>query len=282
MIENKNIPIYDLESDYKINIEFISHDNHYDFNEIHKHNYFEILFFERGGGYQKIDFTTIPIKDFSCYIVKPGQLHLVRRDVNADGLLIQFTETMVLPDVFVNSLSILKLHLGSEILFEKNEEVIKQFLNLLNSIQLFQENKTLFFKQKTIHLLSNLLYTLEEFTIQQKGKIRANDGNILISRFIDLVERYLNKLSVNEYAEKLNISPKKLTGIIKEEFNSTPLKYIHRIVLLNIKRDLVFKTLSHKEIAYNYNFDSPSNYSIFIKKQTGKTPTQLQEFLHNN
>ena len=51
------------------------------------------------------------------------------------------------------------------------------------------------------------------------------------------------------------------------------------MLLIAIKRDLVFKKQNYKEIAFNYHFDSASNFSIFIKKHTGKTPSQLQESL---
>ena len=128
MIDEQNIPSYDLDTDYKVNIELISHDNIYDFEKIHRHNYYEIFFFEKGGGYQQIDFKKIPINDFSCYVVKPGQVHLLDRGPEADGMVIQFTEMMILPDVFSSSLSILMRHLGSEVLFEQNKNITQQFL----------------------------------------------------------------------------------------------------------------------------------------------------------
>ena len=87
-------------------------------------------------------------------------------------------------------------------------------------------------------------------------------------------------MSISGYADLLNVSTKKLTKIIKEQFGVTPLRYLHNILLLCIKRDLVFEELSHKEIAYNYNFDNPSNFSLFIKKHTGITPTKLQKLLN--
>ena len=278
MIDKYNIPIYSLDTDYKVNVEFVSHKNTYDSNHIHKHNYYEILFFEKGGGFQQIDFNRIPIKDFSCYIVKPRQVHLVEKIPEADGLLIQFTNTMILPDVFLNALSILKLHISSEVLFEENKKYFNNFLTLLHSIQELRKSKSKFYKQKNMHLLSHLLYSLEEIVIKERKGIKLINNDVVF-KFLELVEKYLNTLSIGDYAKNLDISSKKLTSIIKEQFGVTPLKYIHNILLLNIKRDLVFNKLSHKEIAYNYNFDSPSNFSLFIKKHTGLTPTKLQESL---
>ncbi|MGG8496122.1 AraC family transcriptional regulator [Tenacibaculum sp. TC6] len=267
-----NIPIHDLNTSYSINIEKISHENSYDFNTIHKHNYFEILFFERGGGYQIIDFNKIPIENNSCYIVKPKQIHLVKRNSDADGLLIQFTQEMLFNDSF----TLLKSFTKSEIVFENNTFQSHYFLSQLSSILSIQKSKSFYYKEKTTHLFSSLLYALEEQIIELKSNKLINN---LIIQFIDLVEENISSLSVSEYAEKLNISTKKLTQIVTSELNTTPLKYIHDILILNIKRDLAFKQLTHKEIAYNYSFDSPSNFSIFVKKQTGLTPTELQKQL---
>ncbi|CAL2102346.1 AraC family transcriptional regulator [Tenacibaculum sp. 190130A14a] len=266
-----DIPTHDLNTSYNINIEKISHDNSYDFNTIHKHNYFEILFFEKGGGYQLIDFEKIPIEDNSCYIVKPKQIHLVKRNSDADGLLIQFTREMPFSDSF----TLLKSFTKSEVIFEEDSALSEVFFSLLNSIIDIQKSKSVFYREKTIHMLSSLLYSLEEQNIKSK-KNKLNEVTI---HFIDLVEKHISNLTVSEYAKELSISTKKLTEIVKSDLNYTPLKYIHNVLILNIKRDLAFKQLTHKEIAYHYNFDSPSNFSIFIKKHTGLTPTKLQKQL---
>lgn len=278
MLNKENIPLYNLNTLYDINIEDISHKNDYNFNAIHRHNYYEILFFEEGGGFQIIDFKKVPIKANSCYVIKPKQIHLLKRDSNADGLLIQFTDKMILPDVFLMTLSSLKLHVGVTSVFEEHLEHSRYFMSLLKTIRNLQKSKGRFYKERSIHLLSSFLYALEDVSENQNKEHLLTDKNII--KFIDLVEKHLNTYTINSYAECLNMSSKKLSLIVKSQLGMTPLNYIHNILLLNIKRDLVFKQLSFKEIAYNYNFDSPSNFSIFIKKQTGKTPSQLQEMLN--
>ena len=275
---NSSIPIHDLISTYSINIESISHINSYDYNEIHRHNYYEILFFENGGGYQLIDFENIPIKPNSCYIVKPGQVHLVRRESNADGFLIQFTNEMILPDVFLTTLSTLKTQISDATIFENDVIHRKQFIQLLNAIQKVQAEKTKYYKEKSVHLLSNILYSLEE--VSAKGiNDSASKTNKTTFKFIELVNTHLTELSVNDYADKLNISSKKLSTLVKDQFGITPLKYIHNQLILHIKRDLVFNNRSLKEIAFDYNFDSAPNFSLFVKKQTGLSPSALKKQL---
>jgi len=268
----KDIPIHSLTFSYDINVESISHNNDYDFNSIHKHDYFEILFFEKGGGHQLIDFDKIDIEDNSCYIVKPKQVHLVKRHANANGLLIQFHKEML----FSESFTLLKNYSKSPIVYTPNLKLTKECFVLLKNIIDIQKSKSEYYKEKSVHLLSTLLYSLEENSTGQNNKTKQTTT---VLQFIDLVDDYINTKTINEYAQLLNISSKKLTQIIKSEFDITPLKYIHDILILNIKRDLAFKELSHKEVAYNYNFDSPSNFSLFVKKQTGLNPSELQKKL---
>ncbi|MCT4602366.1 MAG: helix-turn-helix transcriptional regulator [Marinifilum sp.] len=275
---NDRIPIYNLQTTYDINIEAISHNNQYNFNQIHRHSYYEILFFEKGGGHQFIDFEKTLIKDNSCYIVKPNQVHLIKRNANADGLLIQFTNQMILPDVFLTTLSTLKEQIGSSVLFEEDKSNTEQFMFLLHAIQKIQLLKTTYYKEKSVHLLSNILYGLEEVAGNNLPDPAAKIDKIIL-KFIELAEDNLTKLTINEYAEKLFVSRRKLGDSVKSQFGVTPLKYIHNLLILNIKRDLVFKKLSLKEIALTYHFDSTSNFSLFVKKHTGYSPSELQKQL---
>lgn len=280
MNKENQVPTHNLDAIYNVNVENISYKNHYDDSQIHRHNYYEILFFQKGGGHQLIDFNKIPIRDYSCYIVKPHQVHLIEKTEEADGLLIQFTSIVISLDVVKNALSILERSINFSIVFEHNIALFNRFTNALNAINNMQKEQTLFFKQKVIHLLSNLLYELEEEVFNNNHSITFVVSKTAID-FARLVERYLNKFSVIDYASKLNVNTKRLTQVVKNQYGVTPLKYIHNMLLLEIKRDLVFKELTHKEIAYSYNFDSPQNFSLFVKKNTGLTPSELQEQLAN-
>ncbi|SED95761.1 AraC-type DNA-binding protein [Tenacibaculum sp. MAR_2010_89] len=273
---NNQIPLHNIKDEFTINIEPISHKNTYDYNVVHRHNYYEIMFFVKGGGYQLIDFDKVPIVDNSCYLIKPRQVHLVKREEDADGFLIQFFNTSIFSEE-VSSLLTLQYHSDIKVIFENDKLLINKGISFLNLIRNITKEESVFLKQKSIHLLSTLLYELEECTIK-KGKFKNTNDRSLI-KFTELVNLNLNTKTVNEYAEKLNITSKKLTDIVKNKYGITPLKFIHNAVLLEIKRDLMFKDTNLKEISYNYNFDSPSNFSLFVKKNTGLSPTDLQKEL---
>jgi len=68
--EPEKIVTHNLESSHApVQIRRIAHKNHYDFSKLHRHNYFEILFFHKGGGDNLIDFQKYEVKDNGCYII---------------------------------------------------------------------------------------------------------------------------------------------------------------------------------------------------------------------
>ena len=91
MVGNNDIPSHNLESGSDpIEVRKIMHKNHYDFTRQHRHTYFEIICFEKGGGKNMIDFVEYNVKDYSCHIVYPGQVHLLNRAPGSHGFVIQF------------------------------------------------------------------------------------------------------------------------------------------------------------------------------------------------
>ena len=90
------LPVHSLgNQDAPVQVRRIEHKNPYDFTREHRHTYFEIFFFEGGGGSQLIDFVDLPVKEQSCYIVFPQQIHLLKRAPEAVGRLLQFGEEVL-------------------------------------------------------------------------------------------------------------------------------------------------------------------------------------------
>ena len=94
-----------------------------------------------------------------------------------------------------------------------------------------------------------------------------------------LNEHYKQYRTVQYYAEELAITPKKLNSITKKHCGETAIQAIHNRILMEIKRQLMFSDLSHKEIAFDLGFNSPSALNKFVKAKLKETPTELQQEL---
>lgn len=100
----------------------------------------------------------------------------------------------------------------------------------------------------------------------------------LFNRFMWLMERNC-KISrdVNFYAERMDITSKYLTRIVRQVTGHTPKTIIDQYVILQLKMQLKRGGQSVKEIAWEYHFTDMSFFCRYFKKHTGITPQQARE-----
>lgn len=135
-------------------------------------------------------------------------------------------------------------------------------------------------------LLCNLILILL-LRIREIYRIRVKEIKNKLTRleqlahnFKLLVEKnFLEKRTVNEYAELLFISPKHLSEVVSATFGRSPLQIIHDILLLEAKVQLKATDKSISEIAYYLQFDDQPHFTNFIKKRTGLSPQELRKKL---
>lgn len=108
----------------------------------------------------------------------------------------------------------------------------------------------------------------------QTGTTRQAD---LFQRFVALVhEHCTEQREVAFYADRLCISTRYLSTIIRSVAHSTAKEFIDRSVVLEIKMLLGSTELSVQEIAYRLYFPDQSYLGRFFKKHTGVSPTEFR------
>ena len=108
----------------------------------------------------------------------------------------------------------------------------------------------------------------------QTGTTRQAD---LFQRFVALVhEHCTEQREVAFYADRLCISTRYLSTIIRSVAHSTAKEFIDRSVVLEIKMLLGSTELSVQEIAYRLRFPDQSYLGRFFKKHTGVSPTEFR------
>ena len=85
--------------------------------------------------------------------------------------------------------------------------------------------------------------------------------------------------SVSEIATLMNLTPKHLSRIIKEQTGETPIHFIHQYMMRAITQELRYSTKAAKEIAFQQGFSSLAFFGKFVKQQTGLTPTEYRKKL---
>ena len=116
---------------------------------------------------------------------------------------------------------------------------------------------------------------------QLSGKT-VTDFNKILQQYIkdgSLDDRGLP--SVGDLANRLNISSRYLTDLLKVETGKTAIELIHIALIGEAKNMLRKKDKTISEIAYDLGFENISYFSRLFKKETGMLPTAFKnQFLN--
>ncbi|MCM1076792.1 MAG: helix-turn-helix domain-containing protein [Bacteroides sp.] len=95
----------------------------------------------------------------------------------------------------------------------------------------------------------------------------------LLSHFIDLIEaNFKTERSVNFYAEKLFVTPKHLSAVLKDISGKTAGEWIDHRVILEAKLLLRTTGMNIQEISAALNFSNQSFFGKYFKHLTGQSP----------
>jgi AraC family transcriptional regulator, transcriptional activator of pobA len=72
-------------------------DTHRDIQFPHRHDFYQVVLFTRGGGKHSIDFQQFEVIPHQVYYMAPGQIHSWEFDEETDGYLVNFNESFLLP-----------------------------------------------------------------------------------------------------------------------------------------------------------------------------------------
>ena len=135
------------------------------------------------------------------------------------------------------------------------------------------------------YLLTSVFYLIGGLITK---RIVANEGNQeanpstrhkrVFENFVELVEKYHNtERSMGFYADKLCITPKYLSKIIKNVSGFSAPDIINKYVILEAQHLLRHTDMSIKEIADQLNFPNQSFFYKYFKVHTGQTPNAYRQ-----
>ena len=100
----------------------------------------------------------------------------------------------------------------------------------------------------------------------------------LVRHFNVLVEEHFKtKKTVSAYAGLLHKSPKTIANVFGKYSKQTPLQTIHKRVLIEAKRLLLYTDKNIKEIAMELGYEDPAQFSKWFKSHEGKTTTVFRQ-----
>ena len=128
-----------------------------------------------------------------------------------------------------------------------------------------------------------VVYQLVAFFYKHIGDASATKGqrscrNAYVHDFIKLAHvHFAQERSVGFYADKLCISPKYLSLLVKEVTGKSAARWIDDLVLMEAKNLLRFFFFFVQQVAYALNFSNQSSFGKYFKHMTGQSPTEYQK-----
>lgn len=149
--------------------------------------------------------------------------------------------------------------------------VMTQYLNLLKSrYEADAQAIIIRFILSAFTLELNRIFTAREKS--DRSKISRQED--ILWRFLTLLKQYhQEERTVNFYADKMCISPKHLSSVIKQMSHKTAHEIIADFVTMTAKRLLKTTTMSIQEISDELNFANQSFFGKFFKQNTGQSPS---------
>ncbi len=279
-----SIPVDDFtreEAELSFKFQRLDRDSGYNARDPHRHNYYEIFHFIKGGGDHMMDFSHSEIKDHSFHFVAPGQVHMLRRDKSARGYVLIFSGSFFhLHASQNNPLSDYPAFnkTAAPVLSGKNDLSL-ELKEISDAMEKEFKNKQPFREQILFSYLSIILLKCRSHFVV--GKDYANSDNasqILTRKFHHLIEvNFKTMHKVKDYADKLSITPNHLNDISKKTTGKTSLELIQDRISLEAKRLLLHSDFNSKQIAFELNFNDPSYFSRFFKQQTKYSPESYRK-----
>ena len=136
------------------------------------------------------------------------------------------------------------------------------------------------FRLQVIENLIRVFYYGGISNLQQTNNSIPTSKNNIVRRFMDLVqEHYREERLIGFYANKLCITPKYLSKLIKENTGRSAGDWIENHVILEARAMLQSSDMTIQQIASSLNFPNQSFFGKYFKRATGLSPKQYR---HNH
>ncbi len=286
-MQTQNIPTHLLQdlSPLQFKIERVSHVNRYNPLRVHRHDYFEIFMFEEGGGHHLVDFEKVPIQPRQVHFVTPGQVHQMHRSKDSRGFVLLFSEEFYHfnreRNDFLFQLPFFYQKTGEPTILLSVKEFADCLQLVENMMAVFASNSS---QKKSVlqsYLNIFLCQCLDSYERQRPVPVQKSPGLTLFQQFQIAVEKNFRSLhEVAGFGDLLATTPRQINECCKKYSGSSAVEFIHRRLALEAKRLLFYTDANIGEIGFELGFEDPTHFSRFVRKCTGRAPSEWRKHEH--
>lgn len=234
---------------------------------IHRHDYFEIIYYSGSEGKCLLNGEEYPICENSIFFLTPEDFHRIEtKDIkSAYSVNLSFSK------------SIIDSHIGDN--FSLSAKVVSnpsEFIKeIIKKLEFIFKNEDEFTKNESYHLLNVLL--IEIIKAGQTAGKSANYMHPVVGKAMMYVLSYPERnFSLADIGELCHISPAYFSDVFHKETGKPFKKWLNQIKIENACRLLENSELSILEISFECGFRSISHFGKIFKNTVGLTPKEYR------
>ncbi len=255
---------------------------HHKLHVPHRHRFYHMVYFTKGGGHHTIDFDRFPVRPHQLYAMVPGQVHHWNFEGDVDGYVLNFSasffQSFLLRPDYIDDFPFFQ-GLAQQSVLDIPPSMQPHIIELFEEmIPLSASNSSLNLDKLRV-LILELFLDLASMQVMTKS-VRLSYHTTLLRNFQKLVDKHFSELRLpRDYAAMLHITPNHLNAICSDLLGQSAGEVIRNRIALEAKRLLINPALSVTTVAYMLNFEDNSYFTKFFKKNTGTTPESFRKSL---
>lgn len=252
--------------------------------EVYRATYFSIIIIIKGSMIVKHNLREFWVKENSLFFIMPSTVYEfsdISPDFKVRGSVFS-VDYMSQTGIILNTSSVVEVMTGAyQPYYAINEEERDLLLNLLDVLEnaLAEEQAVAFLTELKKFSFLSLFYhaasIYARYNVSYKGKLNRRE-ELTIGFLRLLAKHYKEERSVQYYADRLFVTPKHLTQMLKEGTGRTTGSFIDRAVIVGAKVLLRDRSLNIAQVAQELNFADQFTFAKYFKKHTGITPSQFR------
>ncbi len=271
---NSNIPVHSFKEmgieEVMASILHWSEPPKYNMDEIHSHDFYQLLVYRKGGGHHIIDYKKEEIKKQSIHLVARGSAHLSQRSRLSDGFTIAFSNLYLAQLQQFDTAINYQTFYDQSAVFNFNEKEFKELIFLFEELLSNEQNRSYF-----LNILASII---SKIILLNKTAIAIPKSDPVVPAFMEFLSlHFLDKHIVDLFLEKQSLSKVVFSRKLRQVANATASQLIKEKTHLEAKKLLYISSLSIKEIAYKLQFEDESYFGKTFKQMEGISPNEFRK-----
>ena len=235
--------------------------------EMHWHDFFEIEYYTKGGGYETIDGKITEIKPGTLFLFTPTNIHSITpKDCFVYNA--RFNTMYLAPSIVTNVMTSTDAYV-----YQLPEEERPYFEYLL---------KDLYKNIDNIDLGCALLNCIiAKIPTGSSSKLSSSEGNDINRALLYILTNFKSSISLDDVAAYLHKSPTYFSHYFKNNMGVSFKEYLDSLRFSYSKKLLIYSNESIQNVCIQSGFNNLPNFLRRFKKRYGMSPTEYRkEKLH--